>query len=193
MLCEDNYLDLFKSQGAILQGHFRLSSGLHSDTYIQCAKIFETPSVAEFLVKDLIKAYQNENIYGVIGPAIGGIIIAYEVARFLNCKAIFAEREGGKFTLRRNFHIEEGKSYIVAEDVITTGGSANEVAQLVEANGGIVHSYLALVNRSEKDTFKYPINYLIRLSIPTYEPTKCPLCQKNIPILTPGTRYHQQA
>lgn len=189
-------LKIFKSKRALLKGHFLLSSGLHSDTYLQCALVLQYPSLAEklarLLVKKFLSTYQLINlstVTTVVSPALGGIIIGQEVARVLGCRAIFTERENGKMTLRRGFQIKKGEKILVVEDVVTTGGSTQEVIDVVKNAGGKIVGVATLVDRSGgKIKFDYPLVSLLKLEIENYQPQECPLCKKNVPLVKPGSR-----
>jgi len=188
---QNQIINLFKKLDAIQSGHFLLTSGNHSDTYIQCARILENPKVTHQLVRTLISPWRKNRVDVVAGPAVGGIIIAYELARVLSARAIYLERVDNKLTLRRGFIIKPGEKVLVVEDVITTGGSANEVVEVVKRQGGKVIGVVSLVNRSGKKTqrlFGTRFNTLIHLSPPLYPPGKCPLCRANLPVVKPGSR-----
>jgi len=175
---------------AILTGHFKLTSGLHSDRYVQCAQVFQHPLNVEALCKLLVDKLTDRNVQTVIGPAIGGIIFAYELAHQLNAKTIYSERVDGKMTFRRNFTLERDEQVIVVEDVVTTGDSANEVAELAESLGAKVVAICSLVDRSAgKIQFKWPFVPLITLDVKTYQPNECPLCKAGIPLVQPGSRH----
>lgn len=182
-------LEKFAQLGAIKKGHFLLSSGKHSDTYIQCAKIFEYPLEAEKIVNILVKKLNGLKVDTVIGPAIGGITVAYELGRALGVRAIFTERENGIFTLRRGFEIKEKEKLLVVEDVITTGGSVKEVIELVKKFNGEVIGVASLVDRSKgKEIFNLPFYSLIKIDLELYDEEDCPLCKKGIPYVKPGSR-----
>lgn len=185
-----DWLELFKEKKAFLEGHFLLSSGLHSPNYLQCALILQYPDLAEKIAQEIAKSIPSDlKIDLVIGPALGGIVIAYELARTLKAKGIFAEREEGKMTLRRGFHIEPGEKVLICEDVITTGGSALEVGNLVKTLGGDIVGYACIVDRSGgKAIFDKPLYSLIKLELDTFKPEECPLCKEGIPIIKPGSR-----
>uniref|UniRef100_A0A7C3RK70 Orotate phosphoribosyltransferase n=1 Tax=Dictyoglomus thermophilum TaxID=14 RepID=A0A7C3RK70_DICTH len=185
-----DWLNVFKAKGAFLEGHFLLSSGLHSPNYLQCALILQYPDLSEKIAKEIAeKIPEYLKIDVVVGPALGGIIIAYELARALNVRGIFAEREEGKMTLRRGFSIKPGEKVLICEDVVTTGGSALEVANLIKENGGEVVSFACIVDRSGgKNIFDKPLYSLIQLKLDTYKPEECPLCKAGIPLLKPGSR-----
>ncbi len=181
---------IFREASALLEGHFRLSSGLHSRHYIQCALVLQYPRIAMHLGARLAEAFAGEPIETVIAPAIGGIIVAHEVARHLEVRAIFAEREAGRFVLRRGFAIAPSERVLVVEDVITTGRSTREVIELVRDAGGQVVGVGALVDRSGTALyFGVPLRTLLQLEWPTYPPDECPLCAAGVPMTTPGSRY----
>ena len=151
-MTEKEILALFEKSGAFLKGQFKLSSGLHSEGYLQCALVLQDPEAAAKLAKALAKKFSKDEIDAVIGPALGGITLAYEVARQLGARGIFAEREDGAMTLRRGFSIARGEKVLVVEDVITTGGSTKEVIELVKRSGGIVVGVGAIIARSAGGT-----------------------------------------
>ena len=182
-------LTLFRNEGALLSGHFQLSSGRHGDRYLQCALILQKPPLAETLGRSLAGRFQTQKIDVVIGPALGGILVSYEVARALGVRSIFAERENGVLTLRRQFQIREGEKALVVEDVVTTGKSTQEVIDLVRRHQGVVVGVGALVDRSGGEAqFGVPLEALLQLNLETYDPKECLLCQKGAPVLKPGSR-----
>lgn len=175
--------------GAVLEGHFLLSSGKHSSRYIQCAKIFERPAYGEKVGRAIAEKIAHHKVDVVVGPALGGVILAYEVARHLNARAMFTEREDGQMKLRRNFHIKEGERVTIVEDVTTTGKSVLEVADVVREYGGIVCCIASIVDRSvEKLPFDVPFYSLVKLELPIFEPNDCPLCRQNVKLIKPGSR-----
>lgn len=182
------FLSVFEEAQAILKGHFKLASGLHSDTYFQCAKVFEYPNLGETLVMGLAKRWRDTKIHVVCGPAYGGIIISYALARHLNARAVFVERVEGKFALRRGFQINPDDRVLVAEDVITTGGSAVEALEVLGLFTRNIVGLTSLVNRSTD--FNPPVRYesLISVSPVTYKPEECPLCKSGQRIDTPGRK-----
>jgi orotate phosphoribosyltransferase len=173
---------------ALLEGHFVLRSLLHSRTYLQCARVFEHPGHAEMIAKALAAMLKGTKVDVVVGPAIGGIVVAYELARALGCRAIFAERENDVFHLRRGFEISRGESVVIAEDVITTGGAAQQVVDLVASQGGKTVAVASLANRSGRNPFSVPFHYLYEFNPPNYDASECPLCKEGIPIVKPGSR-----
>lgn len=182
-------MKIFRDCGAYHKGHFRLSSGLHSEYYLQCALVLADPKVAARLCGEAAKKFRGKKIDVVIGPAIGGITAAYEVARALGARGIFSEREDGKMTLRRGFKLDRGERVLIVEDVTTTGGSAKEVVKMTKALGAKVIGVGAIIDRSGgKAKFGAPFKSLAKLNIKTYQPNKCPLCKEGIPIIKPGSR-----
>lgn len=186
---EKRILEILNDAGVLLEGHFLLTSGRHSHRYMQCAKVFEHPSYTEELALALAKSFEGIPIDLVIGPAIGGIILSYEVARQLGVKNVFAEREEGIMTLRRGFNIPKGSKVLVVEDVITTGGSVKEVVKMVEDLGSQVVGIGVLVDRSGGQA-EFGVNYkpLIAMDIISYKAEDCSLCKAGIPIKKPGSR-----
>ncbi len=184
-----NYLDKFNELGAILNGHFLLSSGLHSDKYVQCALVLQYPDVCEEISKEIASEFENDKIDVVIGPAMGGITFAYEVARQLGVRGIFAERQNGVMTLRRGFSIQENEKVLIVEDVCTTGGSTKEVIELVKKTGATLCGVGFIIDRS-KDGVDFGVRQksLIRIKVETYEQSECPLCKENIPLVKPGSK-----
>jgi orotate phosphoribosyltransferase len=175
------------------KGHFLLTSGRHSDTYLQCAKIFQYPAYSEKFAKEVAKKFNGEKIDVVIGPAIGGIIFAYEVAKQLNAKALFAERENGIMKLRRGFEINPSENVLVIEDVVTTGGSVKEVIDLVKKCGGNIIGVASVVDRSDgKVDFGVRFESVVALDVVSYDSENCPLCKKEIPITKPGSRQFKK-
>lgn len=182
-------LEIFQKNKALLKGHFLLSSGLHSEKYLQCALVLQYPKLAKKLGQELAQQFKTMNVEVVISPALGGLIIGHEVAKALGVRFIFAERQNGKMTLRRGFNIEADEKLIVIEDVFTTGGSTKEVMEVVKEYNGKVIAVGAIIDRSEKEIdFSVPSKYLLRLNIKTYEPAKCPLCKEGLPVYKPGSR-----
>ncbi|MEO2069337.1 MAG: orotate phosphoribosyltransferase [Desulfurobacteriaceae bacterium] len=192
MLTEDKIKEIFLKADAFLEGHFLLSSGLHSPYYLQCAKVLQYPEYSEILCKELARRLKELDVeYDlVIAPAIGGILVSYEVARHLKTKGIFAERVDGKLTLRRGFTIEKGSKVIVVEDVVTTGKSTRETIEVVKENGGEVVAVGSLIDRSGgKVDFGVPFETLWRLEVPVFEPDSCPICKEGkTPLVKPGSR-----
>ncbi|MGL4347290.1 MAG: orotate phosphoribosyltransferase [Chitinophagaceae bacterium] len=185
----ESILEIYTSAKAILKGHFQLASGQHSDTYMQSAKLFMYPQKSRIICEKL-KAYLNSiNIDCVISPAIGGILMGYEMAFQLGVPNIFCERIEGKMLLRRGFSIEEGKKYLIVEDVVTTGGSVKEVIQMVEQLGGNIIAIASIVDRSN-GTVDFGKTYisLLQTNIISWNKDQCPLCKQNIPLNKPGSK-----
>ncbi len=188
-MTREEKIQLLKDAQVLQTGHFRLTSGRHSDQYMQCARVFEDAKYAEPICKDIADAFRDEKIDLVIGPAIGGVIITYEVARQLGVRNIFAERENGAMTLRRGFAIEPGARVLVVEDTITTGGSVKEVIALVKEKGGVVVGVGSVVDRSNGAVnFGVPLHAAVSMEVVSYEEADCPLCKQGLPITKPGSR-----
>jgi orotate phosphoribosyltransferase len=182
-------LSIFAETGALLEGHFQLTSGLHSPRYLQCARVLEHPKHAERIGRMLAAHFTGEQISAVVAPAIGGIIVAHETARALGVRALFTEREAGAMTLRRGFRLDEGEPVLVVEDVVTTGGSTRETIEAVKRAGGIVVGAGSIVDRSggHSDVGVRRVA-LLTLDVPAYDPAACPLCEKGDPVVKPGSR-----
>jgi orotate phosphoribosyltransferase len=197
-MTEDEILKIFREHSALLEGHFILSSGLHSDRYIQCALVLQYPRAAEQLGAELAEKFRSLGATVVAAPALGGILVAHEVARALGARAIFTERQDGVMTLRRGFSLAEGEPTLVVEDVLTTGLSTRETMQCVKQAGGNVVGVGALIDRSGAlsqplpgggtTDFGLPKAALLALSIQNYSPADCPLCKSGIPAIKPGSR-----
>jgi len=189
-MTEKEVLSLFEKYGALLTGHFELSSGLHSKKYLQCALILQHPDIAEKLSKDLAGKFSKNKIDVVIGPALGGVTLAYEVARAIGARGLFAERGAdGAMALRRGFSVSKGEKALVVEDVVTTGGSTKEVIELIKSLGADVIGVGSIMDRSSKEIdFGVPFESLAKVSVDTFEEKDCPLCKKQMPITKPGSR-----
>lgn len=182
-------LVLFEQEGALLTGHFHLSSGLHSEKYLQCAIILQRPDLSERIGAAIAAKFSRSKIDCVVGPAIGGIIVAHEVARALGVRAMFTERESDSMTLRRGFSIKKGERALVVEDITTTGRSVNEVIAALEALSAVVVGVGAVIDRSGGEArFSVPFKPLARLHVATFRPEACPLCRQGSPISKPGSR-----
>lgn len=180
----------FEETGAYLSGHFRLSSGLHSDRYLQCARLLMWPERAERAGRELARKLADFSPEAIVSPALGGVVIGHEVARALGVRALFAERRDGEFALRRGFAIAPGERIAVVEDVFTTGGSTREVSAAVAAAGGEVVAVGSLVDRGlPADAFSVPARSVLALSVPSWRPEDCPLCARAVPLDTPGSRH----
>ncbi len=179
---------LFIERGALLQGHFLLSSGLHSGRYLQCALLLSDPKIAEQLGKALAEKLKEKPDV-VLSPAIGGIVIGQEVAKALGVRHFFAERENGKMVLRRGFLLSQGQKCVVVEDVVTTGGSSQEVIAMADLKGVKTLSVLSIADRgSGSHQFKVPFESLLKIQIESFNPADCPLCQEGTPAVKPGSR-----
>jgi orotate phosphoribosyltransferase len=186
---QDSVLDLFRKSGALLEGHFRLSSGLHSDRYLQSALVLQYPEFAHALGHALAERTRHLQPTVVLSPALGGIVIGQEVGRALGVRAVFAERQDGTLTLRRGFTLAPSDRVLVVEDVITTGGSTLETAAVAEAIGAHVAGAATIVDRgSDPARLNLPMQALVRLDVPTYAPEACPLCAAGLAIVKPGSR-----
>jgi orotate phosphoribosyltransferase len=186
---EQEVLDIFTKRGALLTGHFLLSSGLHSPKYLQCALVLQFPADAEKLGEALAERFKGQEIDLVVAPALGGVIVAHVVARALSVRAVFTERENSQMQLRRGFEINPNEKVLVVEDVITTGKSTREVIEVVERFGAKVVGNASIIDRSQgKADLPYPPVALAALSVPTYSPDSCLLCQEGLPLVKPGSR-----
>src|SRR5436305_3207891 len=188
-LTRDALLDLFRRSGALLEGHFRLTSGLHSSGYLQCALVLQHPAHAETLGRAIADRARDLRATVVLSPALGGIVIGHEVGRALGIRAIFAERQDGALALRRGFVIGEIDRLLVVEDVLTTGGSTRETMQVAKAAGGQVVGAASIVNRGGSvPELDVPFVSLLDIVLPTFEPDQCPLCAQGLPVTKPGSR-----
>jgi orotate phosphoribosyltransferase len=189
MMTPGDILDLFRRSRALLEGHFRLSSGLHSAGYLQCALVLQHASDAEALGRALAERVRHLRPTVVLSPALGGVVIGHEVGRALGVRAIFAERQDGALTLRRGFTITETDRVLVVEDVLTTGGSTRETMEVATAAGGRVVGAASIVDRSGGAVhFDLPFEALLDVNLPTYPPEACALCAKGLPVVKPGSR-----
>ena len=187
-MTRDELLDIYRRSGALLDGHFRLTSGLHSPGYLQCALVLQHPQHAEALGRALADRVRGLRPTVVLSPALGGVVIGQEVGRALGVRAIFVERQDGALTLRRGFIISETDRVLVVEDVMTTGGSTRETMQVARAAGGQVVGAACIVNRGTQVDLGVPYVSLIDIDLATYEPDKCPLCAQGLPVVKPGSR-----
>ncbi len=190
--CDGGIVELMERSGALLTGHFKLSSGLHSGKYIQCARLLEDPARAEYAGRSLAGALGAE-VGGdgadlVVSPALGGIVIGHEVARAMGVRFLFTERMDGRMALRRGFEIAGGERAVVVEDVVTTGGSTREVMGAVREAGGRVVAVASIVNRGGRVDFGVPFVFLYGVEIANYEPSDCPMCRRGLPLVKPGSR-----
>ena len=207
-MTRDELLDVYRRSGALLEGHFRLTSGLHSPGYLQCALVLQHPQQAEALGRAIAERVRHLVATVVLSPALGGVVIGQEVGRALGVRAMFAERQDGKLALRRGFTLDIADRVLVVEDVMTTGGSTRETIEVAKAAGGQVVGTASIVDRSastqdrpEPDQgatgsgqaatslqFDVPFVTLLRIDLPTYAPDKCPLCAQGLPVVKPGSR-----
>lgn len=189
MITQDQVLDIFKENGVMLEGHFILTSGRHSDRYMQCAHIYEHPQSAAQITERIASQLSGQTIDVVIGPAVGGINIAYELARQLGARTIFSERVEGKMALRRDFHLQPTDRVVVAEDVITTGGSVREVIELIKESGATLVAVGVAVDRSAgKVDFGVPLYSAVSMEVTSWEAEECPLCKQGSEAVKPGSR-----
>ncbi len=188
-MTEDAVLDLFRSAGALLDGHFRLSSGLHSDRYLQSALVLQYSEFASVLGAAICDRTRHLQPTVVLSPALGGIVIGQEAARALGARAIFAERQDGALTLRRGFSVSAADRVLVVEDVITTGGSTRETIEVATALGADVLGAAAIIDRgNDPARLSLPLYSLARLDVPVYRADVCPLCAAGVPVTKPGSR-----
>ncbi len=189
MLSREEILEILERTNVLQRGHFRFSSGRHSDKYLQCAQLLQYPDYAAVVCGELAQHFRQEGIDVVVGPAMGGIVIAYEVARTLGVRSIFAEREQDRLVLRRGFHIDKNERALVVEDVVTTGASVNEVMEIVAQEGGHVVGTGILIDRSRgRAQFGVKTVSLLEMDLVDYSPAECPMCQQGIPLQKPGSR-----
>lgn len=189
MYTQEQVLEIFARTGVLLEGHFRLTSGLHAAKYLQCAQLLQYPHEAGPLCEQLASYFKDADATVVAGPATGGIILAYEVAKALGVKNIFGERENGVMTFRRGFKLEPTDKVLVLEDVVTTGGSVKELIACVKEAGAEVVGVASLVNRSGgRVDFGVPFKSLVNLDITTYQPEECPMCKEGSVAYKPGSR-----
>jgi|TARA_B100001094_G_scaffold102174_1_gene98356 orotate phosphoribosyltransferase len=193
MLSHKKSLNILKKTNALLEGHFVLSSGLHSSKYIQCAKLLSHPHLADKICKSLANKIKKnfKSIDLILAPAMGGIIIGYEIGRLLKKETIFCERVNGKFILRRGFHIKKGSKVLIMEDVITTGKSSMECVKLVTKSKAKLMGFASIIDRSTNKTLKIKKKIIshMKIDVPTYKKNKLPKLLRSIPITTPGSRF----
>jgi orotate phosphoribosyltransferase len=184
----------FRDSGALLEGHFVLTSGLHSAIYLQCALVLQHPREAEEFGRSIAEHYRDEEIQVVAAPAIGGIVIGHEVARALGTRFIWAERESGNMTLRRGFSVASGERALVVEDVVTTGGSTRETVEVLRANGANVVAAASIIDRSSgRAEVGVPRTALATLDVPSVEQAVCEACKRGEPAIKPGSRKGEEA
>jgi len=180
--------EIFEKERAIEKGHFLLSSGLHSDTYVQCARVLQYPHLSESLADEIARGFDRESVDVVISPALGGIIIGYMVGLAMGKRMIFTERTVDKLELRRSQTLLQGERALIIEDVITTGGSVKELMELVSGSGAYTAGVGALIERGEDRDFGVPKRVLLRMYISAWEPAECPLCRKEVKLEIPGSK-----
>jgi orotate phosphoribosyltransferase len=183
-------LDLFRKSGALLEGHFRLTSGLHSERYLQSALVLQHPDLAMRLGDAIGERTRHLQPTVVLSPALGGIVIGQEVGRALGVRAMFAERQDGRLALRRGFAVSPSDRVLVVEDVITTGGSTRETIDVARESGAHVVGASSIIDRGSDSSsvVEVPLFSLVRMDVPTYQPESCPLCAKGLPVVKPGSR-----
>ncbi|WP_029453316.1 orotate phosphoribosyltransferase [Clostridium algidicarnis] len=181
-------IDILKNSKALLEGHFLLSSGMHSNKYCQCAKVLEDPKEAEKVLENVATQLKDIEFDVVVGPAMGGILVAYELARQLGKVCIFTERQDGKMTLKRGFELKKGQKVIISEDVVTTGKSFKETEEVIKSYGAEVVAVACIVDRSNGKIHERPLYSAIKLQVDNYDPKDCPLCKELIPYIKPGSR-----
>ena len=189
ILPKEDILQIFRETDALLDGHFLLTSGLHSPHYFQCAKVLQYPKYLHLFAGEIVKHFEQREIELVISPAIGGIVVGTEVGRMLEARTIFAERENGVMSLRRGFGIKKGERVLVVEDVVTTGGSVKEIIELVKKAEAALAGVGYIVDRSSgKTTFDAKTFSILQMDVVTYTPESCPLCKEGTPAVKPGSR-----
>ncbi len=187
-MTDEEVLQALKDAKAILSGHFQLTSGRHSDTYVQCARVLEDPALTTRLAQAMVARLGDRKFDLVAAPAVGGIIIGFAVAQALGVKFIFSERQDGAMVLRRAFEVPQGARVLVVEDVVTTGGSVAEVISLVQEAGGHVEAVTSLIDRGGEKKFDSELVSLLQLEVESWEPDSCGLCASDVPLYSPGSR-----
>ncbi|MDP8218693.1 MAG: orotate phosphoribosyltransferase [Candidatus Theseobacter exili] len=184
-----SFIEMFEKSGALLKGHFELSSGKHSGRYLQCALVLQYPEYARSMCKELASKFSDIEVDVVLGPALGGVVVSYETANAIGVRSIFCERKAGRMLLRRGFNISKGERVLIVEDVVTTGGSIIEAADLVRKEGGVICGYGMIVDRTGGSVELEPRKEsLLRADFLTYNPDSCPLCEKRFVVDKPGSR-----
>lgn len=182
-------IQMMVESGALLNGHFQLRSGLHSNQFFQAALLLQYPDKAEKACCQLAKHFQGQQVDCVISPAVGGLIVGQELARALGVRAIFADKEDGNLVLKRGFSIRPGEKVVIAEDVVTRGGRVQQTLDLARGLGADVVGIGVIVDRSSgQAAFDVPMHSLIQLELATYEPDNCPLCRESVPLVRPGSK-----
>lgn len=188
-LPKEEVLEIFRRSNALLDGHFLLTSGLHSPHYFQCAKLLQYPRYLHLFAGEIARHFEYSEIELVISPAVGGIVVGTEVGRMLDARTIFSEREEGAMTLRRGFEIKKGERVLIVEDVVTTGGSVNEIIGLVKKAGAVLSGVGCVVDRSNGRTrFDAKTFSVLQMEVITYPTASCPLCKDGTPAVKPGSR-----
>ena len=189
MISNERTLEILKEAGVLLEGHFLLTSGRHSNKYLQCAKIFRNTKYSEELCGALAEQFKDDHVDIVIGPALGAVQMAYEVSRHLKCENFFTEREDGKMTLRRGFSLEKGQRVVIVEDVVTTGGSVREVLELARNAGAVICGVGSIVDRTGGEiSFGVPYKSVISMKVESWDAHDCPLCKTGSTPIKPGSR-----
>lgn len=189
-MTQQEILEIFRTTGALLEGHFILSSGLHSPRYVEKFRVLEQPIYTEILCKELAAKFRDDRITVVVGPMTGGIILAYEVGKQLGVKAVFTERIDGMMQFRRGFKLKPSDRVLIVEDVVTTGGSVREVIEEVRKSGAEIVGLGCLVDRSNgKVKFDFPAQSLLRIDAVTFSADECPMCKSGIPSAKPGSNF----
>ncbi len=188
-LPKDQVLDIFRETKALLEGHFLLTSGLHSPQYFQCARVLQYPKYLHLFAGEIARHFEYSEVEVVISPAIGGVVVGTEVGRMMRARSIFSERKDGKMELRRGFEVHPGERVLVVEDVVTTGGSVFEVVELVKKANAKLVGVGYIVDRSN-GKIKFDAKYfsVLQMDVVTHKPEECPLCQKGIKVIKPGSR-----
>jgi len=188
-LPREQLLEVFRETKALLEGHYQLTSGLHSPQYFQCARVLQYPKYLHLFAGEIAKHFEHSEVEVVISPAIGGVVVGTEVGRMLRARTVFAERKDGKMELRRGFEIRSGERSLVVEDVVTTGGSVFEVVDIVKKAGGVLAGVGYIVDRSKgKIKFDSKQFSVLQMDVVTYKPEECPLCAQGIEVIKPGSR-----
>lgn len=190
---KNRVVEIFRESGALLEGHFQLTSGLHSNQYFQCARVLQYPTFCEELCADIARRFAGMNIDVVVAPALGGIVVGQEVGRQLGVRTMFAERKDGVMQLRRGFEIRKGERVLVCEDVVTTGGSVGEVIAIATSLGGVLEGVGFIVDRSN-GRVKFTMreggvqHAVLTMDVVAYKPDSCPMCARGLPVVKPGSR-----
>lgn len=188
-LPREQVLDIFRETKALLEGHFQLTSGLHSNQYFQCAKVLQYPKYLHLLCGEIAKHFEYAEIEVVISPAIGGVVVGTEVGRMLQARTVFAERKDGKMELRRGFELRPGERVLAVEDVVTTGGSLFEIVDLIKKANATLAGVGYIVDRSNgKVTFDAKHFSVLQMDVVAHKPDECPMCKQGSPVTKPGSR-----